>query len=89
MFPLADYHTLALSLDLNKLLVPTKPRRSDFADGIEGEEEYITKLEDWRNMSPISGIFKSFSDAPCVPDITTRMNSKATGSISVWAQAFR
>lgn len=64
MFPLADYHTLALSLDLNKLLVPTKPRRSDFAEGIEGEEEYITKLEDWRNMSPITGIFKSFTDAP-------------------------
>ncbi len=64
MFPLADYHTLALSLDLNKLLVPTRPRRSDFADGIEGEEEYIDKLEDWKNMSPISGIFKSFSDAP-------------------------
>ena len=64
MFPLADYHTMALSLDLNKLLVPAKPRRSDYADGIEGEEEYIKKLEDWRNMSPISGIFKSFSDAP-------------------------
>ena len=45
MFPLADYHTLAIGLDLNKLLVPAKPRRSDFADGIEGEEEYITKLE--------------------------------------------
>ena len=64
MFPLADYHTLALSLDLNKLLVPTKPRRSDFEDGIEGETEYINKLEDWKNMSPITGIFKSFSDAP-------------------------
>lgn len=64
MFPLADYHTLAIGLDLNKLLVPAKPRRSDFVDGIEGEEEYITKLEDWRNMSPITGIFKSFSDAP-------------------------
>ncbi|MDE6197537.1 MAG: type IX secretion system outer membrane channel protein PorV [Muribaculaceae bacterium] len=64
MFPLADYHTLALSLDLNKLLVPTKPRRLDYPDGIEGEEEYITKLEDWKNMSPITGIFKSFTDAP-------------------------
>ncbi|MDE6207256.1 MAG: type IX secretion system outer membrane channel protein PorV [Muribaculaceae bacterium] len=63
-FPLADYHTLALGLDINKLLVPTKPRRSDYADGIEGEEEYINKLEDWKNMSPISGIFKSFNDAP-------------------------
>lgn len=64
MFPLADYHTLALSLDLNKLLVPTKPRRSDFVEGIEGEEEYINSLEDWKNMSPITGIFKSFGDAP-------------------------
>lgn len=64
LFPLADYHTLALSLDLNKLLVPTRPRRSDFVDGIEGEEEYIRKLEDWKSMSPITGIFKSFSDAP-------------------------
>ncbi len=63
-FPLADYHNLTLGLDLNKLLVPTRPRRSDYPDGIEGEEEYINKLEDWRNMSPISGIFKSFSDAP-------------------------
>ncbi len=63
-FPLADYHNLALSLDLNKLLVPTKPRRSDYAEGIEGEEEYIQKLEDWKNMSPITGIFKSFGDAP-------------------------
>lgn len=64
MFPLADYHTLALSVDLNKLLVPTRPRRSDYPDGIEGEEEYIDKLEEWKNMSSISGIFKSLSDAP-------------------------
>lgn len=64
MFPLADYHTLALSVDLNKLLVPTKPRRSDYDDGIEGEEQYNTDLEDWKNMSPITGIFKSFTDAP-------------------------
>lgn len=63
-FPLADYHTLAIGLDLNKLLVPTKPRRSDYADGIDGEEEYIKELEDWKNMSSISGIFKSFNDAP-------------------------
>ena len=26
-FPLADYHNLALNLDLNKLLVPTRPRQ--------------------------------------------------------------
>ncbi len=65
MFPLADYHTLALSLDLNKLLVPTRPRESDFdTETTEGQQAYLDALEDWENMSPISGIFKSFSDAP-------------------------
>ncbi len=64
LFPLADYHTLALSLDLNKLLVPTRPRRIDYSDDIEGEEQYINDLEDWKNLSSISGIFKSFTDAP-------------------------
>lgn len=66
MFPLADYHTLAFSLDLNKLLVPTRPRQQDYlnADGQEDQEAYQKALDDWKDMSPISGIFKSFSDAP-------------------------
>ena len=59
-FPLADYHNLALSLDLNKLLVPTKPRLQDY----ENEEEWNDAVEEWNDMSGISGIFKSFSDAP-------------------------
>ena len=63
-FPLADYHNLSLSLDLNKLLVPARPRESDYADTPEGQLEYLDALEDWENMSPITGIFKSFSDAP-------------------------
>ncbi|MDE6853923.1 MAG: type IX secretion system outer membrane channel protein PorV [Muribaculaceae bacterium] len=63
-FPLADYHNLSIGIDLNKLLVPAKPRRADFADGLEGEEQYVEKLQDWKNMSPITGIFKSFTDAP-------------------------
>lgn len=66
MFPLADYHNLAVSLDLNKLLVPSKPRQSDYldADGQEDQRAYEKAYEDWQNMSPITGIFKSFSDAP-------------------------
>ena len=66
MFPLADYHTLALSLDLNKLLVPTRPRQKDYldADGQEDKEAYDKARQDWEDMSPITGIFKSFSDAP-------------------------
>lgn len=63
-FPLADYHNLALNLDLNKLLVPTRPRQKDYPDDTDGEMEYLKALEDWENMSPITGIFKSFSDAP-------------------------
>ena len=64
MFPLADYHTLAFSLDLNKLLVPTRPRESDYADDADGEREYLDALQEWQDISPITGIFKSFSDAP-------------------------
>lgn len=59
-FPLADYHNLTLSADFNKLLVPTRPRSSDYEDN----EQYEQALQDWKDMSPITGIFKSFSDAP-------------------------
>ena len=65
MFPLADYNTLAIGLDLNKLLVPTMPREKDFdMNTIEGQEAYEEAKDKWETMSPISGIFKSFSDAP-------------------------
>lgn len=65
MFPLADYHTLAINLDLNKLLVPTRPRESQYdVNTPEGEREYIEAVEKWKNMSPFTGIFKSFGDAP-------------------------
>lgn len=66
MFPLADYHNLAINLDLNKLLVPTRPRQSDYvdADGVEDVGAYQEALNKWETMSPITGIFKSFGDAP-------------------------
>ena len=68
-FPVADYHNIAISFDANKLLVPTKPRQSDYtADEYgsdpEAQEAYNNALIDWENMSSISGIFKSFADAP-------------------------
>lgn len=64
-FPLADYHNLSVGLDLNKLLVPARPRESDYDTATpEGQREYLNALEKWENMSPITGIFKSFSDAP-------------------------
>ncbi len=66
MFPLADYHTLALSVDLNKLLVPSMPRQSDYldADGQEDTKAWREAYDKWEAMSPITGIFKSFTDAP-------------------------
>ena len=61
MFPLADYHTLAISLDLNKLLVPTRPRQKDYTkieDGVEvpDQEAWQRAYQDWQDMSPITGI---------------------------------
>lgn len=65
MVPLADYNTLSFGLDLNKLLVPTKPRQKDYDMATaEGQAEYEEALDKWETMSPITGIFKSFSDAP-------------------------
>lgn len=64
-FPLADYHNLAINLDANKLLVPARPREKDYdTSTTEGQQQYLDAVEDWENMSPITGIFKSFSDAP-------------------------
>ncbi|MBD5303373.1 MAG: type IX secretion system outer membrane channel protein PorV [Bacteroides sp.] len=65
MFPLADYNTLSFGLDLNKLLVPTKPNQKDYdTSTAEGQQEYDDALDKWETMSPITGIFKSFTDAP-------------------------
>lgn len=65
MFPVADYHTIGIGLDLNKLLVPTKPRQKDYdMETQEGQDAYWGAYDKWNSMSPITGIFKSFSDAP-------------------------
>lgn len=65
MFPLADYHSLSIGLDLNKLLVPTKPRPKDFdMETQEGQDQYWEAYDKWNSMSPITAIFKSFNDAP-------------------------
>ena len=64
VFPLADYHNLAVSVDFNKLLLPTRPRSSDYEEARDGDSPYWTDLQEWQDMSPITGIFKSFGDAP-------------------------
>ena len=39
-------------------------RKQYLGDCLETEEEYEEAKEKWQNTSPISGIFKSFTDAP-------------------------
>lgn len=64
-FPLADYHNLSINLDANKLLVPARPRQVDYdMNTPEGQKDYADALAKWEDMSPFTGIFKSFSDAP-------------------------
>lgn len=61
MMPIDDYNTFTISADANKLLVPSRPLK-----GVdEDDATYQERLQkDYRDLSPISGIFKSFSDAP-------------------------
>ncbi|WP_299271630.1 type IX secretion system outer membrane channel protein PorV [uncultured Prevotella sp.] len=61
MVPVDEYNRFSIAFDANKPLVPTMPVKMDG----ESEEDFITrKQKDYYDVSPISGIFKSFSDAP-------------------------
>ena len=57
-FPLADYNNLTIGFDANHLLVPAKPRLTDFEDNMAFE----TALQEWKDKSSIAGIFDSFKD---------------------------
>lgn len=62
LYPIDDYNRIGVYLDLSRYLVPTAPLH----EGTTPEEElaYQEKYEDYNNMSPITGIFKSFGDSP-------------------------
>ncbi|MDR0185100.1 type IX secretion system outer membrane channel protein PorV [Prevotella brunnea] len=61
MIPLDEFNRFTIAADANKLLVPTYPQRG--AD--ESETDYQDRLQkDYYDVSSISGIFKSFNDAP-------------------------
>lgn len=59
-YPLDEYNTLAFSLDLNKLLVPSRPIRGD----AESEDEFKERQDKVNSTGSIAGIFKSFGDSP-------------------------
>ena len=54
--PFDQYNSIVISADINKLLVVTPQRDSTDANS--------NKIPDWKEVSPIGGIFKSFNDAP-------------------------
>lgn len=73
MFPIDDYNSLSFSLDLNKLMVPTRPTYAQFlkeegydANDLSKYSEYQGWLDEsgYNDVSSIAGIFKSFADAP-------------------------
>ncbi len=61
LVPIDEYNTISFSADVNKLMVPTRPiQRED-----EEDQDYQDRLQtDYYDISPITGIFKSFNDAP-------------------------
>ena len=61
MVPIDEFNRFTISADANKLLVPTYPQQNDGED----QTSYETRVEkEYYNISSISGIFKSFGDAP-------------------------
>ena len=76
LIPVDAYNTFSISADVNKLMVPTKPSYRQFLDEEYGTDykddnyslasEYQSWLDanGYNEISPISGIFKSFADAP-------------------------
>lgn len=67
-FQLDDYNSLALLLDINKLLVPTPPiyKRDETSSGYVYDDDGNLVIESGKdpNRGVVSGIFGSFTDAP-------------------------
>lgn len=61
MIPIDEYNRITFAADANKLLVPTFPQQRD-GESTEDYEQRIQK--EYYDVSSISGIFKSFCDAP-------------------------
>lgn len=61
MIPIDEYNRITFAADANKLLVPTFPQQRD-GESAEDYEQRIQK--EYYDVSSISGIFKSFGDAP-------------------------
>lgn len=60
LYPINNEHTLSLSFELNKLLVPAFPRSTSYRESVN----YDKALRDYHETSALGGIFKSFNDSP-------------------------
>ena len=61
MIPVDEYNRFTIAADANKFLVPTYPKQMEG----ESSSEYEDRVQkEYYDISSISGIFKSFSDAP-------------------------
>jgi len=61
MIPIDEYNRITIAADANKFLVPTVPAQEEG----ETSEEYQERIhKEYSDVSAISGVFKSFSDAP-------------------------
>ena len=61
MIPIDEYNRFTIAADATKLLVPTYPKQED-GESTEDYQERVQK--NYYDVSSISGIFKSFGDAP-------------------------
>lgn len=61
MVPIDEFNRFTIAADANKLLVPTYPKLED-GESSEAYEQRVQK--EYYDVSSISGIFKSFGDAP-------------------------
>lgn len=61
LIPFNEYNKLSIAADANKLLLPTYPKQQEG----ESDVDYTDRVQrEYYDISPISGIFKSFGDAP-------------------------
>lgn len=61
MIPIDEYNRFSIAADANKLLVPTVPKQEEGESTSDYQDRVIREYSD---VGSISGIFKSFSDAP-------------------------
>ncbi|MDD4589342.1 MAG: type IX secretion system outer membrane channel protein PorV [Parabacteroides sp.] len=60
LYPLDQYNSIGVYLELSKYMVPNVPIRKEG----ESDADFSKRQENYKTMGSITGIFKSFSDSP-------------------------